>query len=140
MAPPLLPAPANVVSPHIGCGQLTGGSPCPSIEGSRTTGDSLANNLVAGAGVVADAGGVYDGDGILVLTSTGRKPGPSNSTSINCQSDDVASRQVEVWIRRSAPSPFKYAIWADVGINMSSSSGAHSYDSGNGPYPGWGLQ
>ena len=99
----------------------------------------IANNNVAGAGFPADAGGAEnDTDGILVLTSTGRLPGSSNSTSINCAADDRACRQVQVWIRRGSPSPFQRAIWADVGINMSSSSGTDSYDSASGAYPGWG--
>ena len=74
----------------------------------------------------------------MILTATGRLPGPSASTSINCAADDRACKRIEVWVRRGSASPFKYAIWADVGITMSSSSGTDSYDSANGAYPGWG--
>jgi hypothetical protein len=99
----------------------------------------VANNTVAGAGFIADTGSAAtDTDGILVLTSTGRLPGASSATGLNCAADDRACRQVQVWIRRGATSPFQRAIWADVGINMASTSGTDSYDSAAGPYPGWG--
>ena len=99
----------------------------------------IANNTTAVAGLIADTGGATnDTDGILKVTATGRLPGASSSTSINCAADDRACRTIEVYVRRGSGSPFQRAIWADVGITMSSTSGTDSYDSAFGSYPGWG--
>ena len=98
----------------------------------------IANNTVPIAGFIADTGGVTDTDAILKVTSIGRLPGVSNSTSIDCVADDRACRKIEVYIRRGSVSPFKRAIWADIGIDMASTSGTDSFDSAFGNYPGWG--
>jgi len=64
----------------------------------------------------ADPGGANnDTDGILVLTSTGTFQG--------------ATRQVQVLISNTTLSPFQNAVFADVGITMSSTSGTDSYNS-----------
>ncbi len=78
---------------------------------------TVANNFGAALppGETADPGGANDTDGILVLTSTGTFQG--------------ATRQVQVLISNTTQSQFQNAVFADVGINMSSTSGTDSYNS-----------